>query len=82
MTKDEAKVWEAFNENMGKYKDTRDKVMEAVKSGNLDEAQKKYFEMVPAQTQMIYSLDKVIDMNLSQAKLAKRIFLQHTQMPI
>ena len=44
--------------------------MESVKSNNLDEAQKKYFEMVPVQTNMIYSLDKVIDMNLSQAKLA------------
>ena len=71
MTKDEAKVWAEFNDNMAKYNDTRDKVMEAVKSNNLDEAQKKYFEMVPVQTNMIYSLEKVIDMNLSQAKLAK-----------
>ena len=45
--------------------------MEAVKSNNLDEAQRKYLEMVPAQTQMIYSIDNVIDMNLSKAKLAK-----------
>lgn len=67
---------------MTKYNDTRDKVMEAVKSNNLDEAQKKYFEMVPVQTNMFYSLEKVIDMNLSQAKLAKENILLHTQMPI
>ncbi|BCZ48779.1 methyl-accepting chemotaxis protein [Clostridium gelidum] len=71
MTKDEEKVWAEFNGSMIKYEDIRDKVMESVKSNNLDEAQKKYLEMVPVQTNMIYSLGKVIDMNLSQAKLAK-----------
>lgn len=71
MTKDEAKVWSEFNDNMVKYEDTRNKVMEAFKSNNLDEMQKRYLEMVPIQTNLFYSIDKVIDMNLSQAKLAK-----------
>lgn len=71
ITKDEAKVWSEFNDNMVKYEETRNKVMEAFKSNNLDEMQKKYLEMVPIQTNLFYSIDKVIDMNLSQAKLAK-----------
>ncbi|AWK50852.1 methyl-accepting chemotaxis protein [Clostridium beijerinckii] len=71
MTKEEGIVWAEFNESMKRYKDIRDKVMEYVSSNNLDEAQKKYLEMVPVQTNMIYNVSKVIDMNLLQAKLAK-----------
>lgn len=71
MTKEEGIVWAEFNESTKRYKDIRDKVMEYVSSNNLDEAQKKYLEMVPVQTNMIYNVSKVIDMNLLQAKLAK-----------
>src|SRR5471030_3313919 len=70
MTKDEAKAWAAFNENIEKYKDIHNKVITSVKSNNLDEAQKKYVEMVPVQANMMYSLDKVIDINLLELKSA------------
>ncbi len=72
MTKGEEKVWVEFNDNLGEYEAIRSKVLEFVKSNNFDEAQKKYIEMVPVQTRMMYSLDKVIDINLSEAKLANQ----------
>jgi methyl-accepting chemotaxis protein len=70
MTGSESKAWTEFNDNAEKYNETREKVMVAVKSNNLDEAKRKYFEMIPLQTKMMYSLDKAIDINLSEAKLA------------
>ena len=73
MAKDENKAWEEFKDNSGNYNNIRDKVMEAVKSNELDEAQKKYLEMIPVYTRMMYSLDKVIDANLIEAKLENKI---------
>jgi methyl-accepting chemotaxis protein len=70
MTEKEVKAWEEFNDSRGKYTDIREKVMEAVKANNLDEAQKQYVQMVPFQTRMMDSLNKVIDINVSQAKAA------------
>lgn len=70
MTEKEVKVWAEFKDNMGKYEDAREKVIQAVKSNNFDEAQKQYIQMVPVQTIMMSSLDKVIDINVYQAKLA------------
>jgi methyl-accepting chemotaxis protein len=75
MTSSEAKAWKEFNDNAQEYNEIRDKVMEYIKSNNLDEAQKKYLEMVPLQTKMMYSLDKVIDINISDAKLANEDIL-------
>lgn len=70
MTDNEVKAWAEFNDSLGKYKDIREKVVKAVKDENLNEAQMQYIQMVPLQTRMMDSLDKVIDINLTQAKAA------------
>ena len=70
MTEKEVKAWEDFNNSLGKYKEIREKVIKAAKVDNLSEAQMQYVQMVPLQTRMMDSLDKVIDINLSQAKAA------------
>ena len=72
MTDDETKLWAEFNDNTVKYRENRDKVIEAAKANNFEEAQKQYVEMVPMQTSMMDSLDKVIEINLSQAKIANQ----------
>ncbi|OCA98186.1 methyl-accepting chemotaxis protein [Clostridium beijerinckii] len=70
MTNSETKSWKEFNNNAKEYNQVRDKVVNAVKSEDLEEAKKRYLEMVPLQTKMMYSLDKVIDINISDAKSA------------
>ncbi|NOW06207.1 methyl-accepting chemotaxis protein [Clostridium beijerinckii] len=70
MTSSETKSWKEFNVNAKEYNQVRDKVVNAVKSDDLEEAKKRYLEMVPLQTKMMYSLDKVIDINISDAKSA------------
>ena len=70
MTSSETKSWKEFNDNAKEYNQVRDKVVNAVKSEDLEEAKKRYLEMVPLQTKMMYSLDKVIDINISDAKSA------------
>jgi methyl-accepting chemotaxis protein len=70
MTEKEISAWKDFNDSLGKYKEIREKVVKAVKAENLAEAQMQYVQMVPLQTRMMDSLDKVIDINLSQAKSA------------
>lgn len=70
MTSSETKSWKEFNNNAKEYNQVRDKVVNAVKSDDLEEAKKRYLEMVPLQTKMMYSLDKVIDINISDAKSA------------
>lgn len=70
MTDNERKLWEEFNNNTTKYRDTREKVIAAAKSNNFGEAQKQYIQLIPIQTAMMDSLNKVIEINLSQAKLA------------
>ena len=70
MTDDEAKLWAEFNDKTVKYRENRDKVIQAAKANDFDEAQKQYIQMVPTQTAMMDSLDKVIVINLSQAKIA------------
>jgi methyl-accepting chemotaxis protein len=70
MTEKEISAWKDFNDSLGKYKEIREKVVKAVKVENLAEAQMQYVQMVPLQTRMMDSLDKVIDINLSQAKSA------------
>ncbi|WP_026888120.1 methyl-accepting chemotaxis protein [Clostridium beijerinckii] len=75
MTSSEAKSWKEFNDNAREYNQVRDKVVTAVKSSDLEEAKKRYLEMVPLQTKMMYSLDKVIDLNISDAKSANEDIL-------
>ncbi len=75
MTSSEAKSWKEFNDNAQEYNQVRDKVVTAVKSSDLEEAKKRYLEMVPLQTKMMYSLDKVIDINISDAKSANEDIL-------
>jgi Methyl-accepting chemotaxis protein len=70
MTEKEISAWKDFNDSLGKYKEIREKVVKAVKAENSAEAQVQYVQMVPLQTRMMDSLDKVIDINLSQAKSA------------
>lgn len=70
MTSSETKSWKEFKDNAKEYNQVRDKVVNAVKSEDLEEAKKRYLEMVPLQTKMMYSLDKVIDINISDAKSA------------
>lgn len=70
MTSSETKSWKEFNDNAKEYNQVRDKVVNAVKSEDLEEAKKRYLEMVPLQAKMMYSLDKVIDINISDAKSA------------
>ncbi len=72
MTNDEAKLWATFTDNLIKYREARDKVVAAGKANNVAEAQKQYVQMVPIQTTMMDSLDKIIDINLYQAKLANQ----------
>jgi hypothetical protein len=50
-------------------------VVHSVAENYLEEAKKRYLEMVPLQTKMMYSLDKVIDINISDAKSANEDIL-------
>jgi Methyl-accepting chemotaxis protein len=72
MTDNEAKLWGEFNNNTTKYRSAREKVIAAAKSNDFQEAEKQYTQLVPVQTAMMDSLDKVIEINLSQAKAANQ----------
>src|SRR5471030_825890 len=44
MTDDEAKLWAEFNDKTVKYRENRDKVIQAAKANDFDEAQKQYIQ--------------------------------------
>lgn len=67
---EEVKVWAEFKKNVTKYRDTRNGVVDAVNSDNFSEAKKQYLLMEPIEKEMLDSLDKVIEINLSSAQSA------------
>lgn len=70
MTDEEIKAFGEFNNNITKYRETRDKIVAAAKATNFEEAKKQYILMVPVQSAMMDSIDKVIVINVYQAKQA------------
>ena len=66
-TSEEKKSWEEFKNNVIKYRDAREGVIKAV---NSNEAQNQYVIMQPIEKEMMKSLNKVIEINLSEAHTA------------
>ena len=69
-TSEEEKVWAEFKNNVTKYRNTRNGVIDAVNSDNFNEAQKQYVSMEPIEKEMLDSLDKAIEINLKAAQVA------------
>lgn len=68
MTQDEKTAWETFKHDSENYDKTRDELIKAVKANSIDEAKKNYIQMKPMQTNMMYSIEKVISLNLAGAE--------------
>lgn len=68
MTEDEKTAWETFKRDAANYEKTRTELISAVKANNIDMAKKSYIQMIPMQTNMMYSLEKVISINVSEAE--------------
>ncbi len=69
--REESKVYDDFNNELVKYRELRDKVINIVKTGNYDEVVKVYnSELVPLRVSMFDKLDKLIAINIKLAEQA------------
>jgi methyl-accepting chemotaxis protein len=66
----EANLWTQFKDRTVENKELQDKILQASKANNFNEAKKQYMLIKPIQTAREYTLNKIIDINLSKAKLA------------
>src|SRR5471030_1965182 len=69
-TDEEKKVWEEFTNNVTKYRDARDGIIQASDSNNFDGAKEKYTVLQPIEKEMLVSLDNVIKINLNAAQIS------------
>jgi methyl-accepting chemotaxis protein len=69
-TPEQEKVWTEFKNNVTKYRDTRNGLIDAINSDNINGAQKQYLLMEPIENEMLDSLDKVIEININEAQTA------------
>lgn len=66
----EKKVYAEFNSNVNQYTTLRENIINLVDKGNFDEAEKQYQQASKIGNEMFKSLDKLIEINLNQAKAA------------
>jgi methyl-accepting chemotaxis protein len=67
---DENKVYDTFNNNLMKYRTLREDILKSVDEGNLGEAEGKYLQISEVSDMMIDNLNKLIEVNLTDAELA------------
>lgn len=70
MTAEEKENWTKFTDNVTKYRDARNRIIDAVDLNDSNEVAKQYMIFVPVEEEMLASLDKVIEINLAAAKVA------------
>ncbi|MFW2486941.1 methyl-accepting chemotaxis protein [Clostridium chromiireducens] len=66
-TEDEKKVFTEFRNNVTKYRDVRQKIINAAKSNDFNEAQNQFAKFQPIENEMMNSLDKIIEANFNLA---------------
>ncbi|ALB47217.1 methyl-accepting chemotaxis protein [Clostridium beijerinckii] len=64
---DEVSAYKEFKDNVVNYRNARNKIIQAVDLGDFNEAQNQFEVMQPIETQMLHSLDNVIQLNLNSA---------------
>ncbi|EKQ51035.1 MULTISPECIES: methyl-accepting chemotaxis protein [unclassified Clostridium] len=69
-TEDEKKTFTEFKNNVTKYRDARQKTIDAAKSNDFNEAQNQFVILQPIENEMMSSLDKIIEINLNLADKA------------
>ena len=69
-TAEEKKNWTKFTDNVTKYRDARNRIIDAADLNDSNEVIKQYMIFLPIEEEMMSSLDKVIEINLAAAKLA------------
>lgn len=70
MTAEEKENWTKFTDNVTKYRDARNRIIDAADLNDSNEVAKQYMIFVPVEEEMLASLDKVIEINLAAAKVA------------
>ncbi|MFT8342331.1 MAG: methyl-accepting chemotaxis protein [Clostridium beijerinckii] len=70
MTAEEKENWTKFTDNVTKYRDARNKIIDAADLNDPNEVTKQYRIFLPIEQEMMASLDKVIEINLAAAKVA------------
>ncbi|NMF03147.1 methyl-accepting chemotaxis protein [Clostridium beijerinckii] len=70
MTAEEKENWTKFTDNVTKYRDARNRIIDAADLNDSSEVAKQYMIFLPIEDEMMSSLDKVIEINLAAAKLA------------
>ena len=61
------KVWPEFKNELTQYRDIREKVIELVKEGNFEEAEKAYQDIPKVRDSMLSSLNKIIEADKNDA---------------
>jgi len=69
-TSEEKENWTKFTSNVTKYRDARNKIIDAADLNDSNEVTKQYEIFLPIEEEMLASLDKVIEINLAAAEVA------------
>lgn len=69
-TAEEKENWTKFTDNVTKYRDARNRIIDAADLNDSNEVTKQYMIFLPIEDEMLASLDKVIEINLTAAKVA------------
>lgn len=69
-TQEEKKAFGEFQSNVTKYRDARQEIIKAADSNDFNAAQNQYVVMQPIEKEMMDSLDKIIEINSSEAQRA------------
>lgn len=69
-TTEEKENWTKFTDNVTKYRDARNRIIDAADLNDPNEVTKQYMIFLPIEEEMMASLDKVIEINLAAAKVA------------
>ncbi|ABR36544.1 methyl-accepting chemotaxis protein [Clostridium beijerinckii] len=69
-TAEEKENWTNFTDNVTKYRDARNRIIDAADLNDSNEVTKQYMIFLPIEDEMLASLDKVIEINLTAAKVA------------
>ncbi|WP_026888131.1 methyl-accepting chemotaxis protein [Clostridium beijerinckii] len=69
-TSEEKENWTKFTSNVTKYRDARNRIIDAADLNDSNEVTKQYKIFLPIEEEMLASLDKVIEINLAAAEVA------------
>ncbi len=69
-TAEEKENWTKFTNNVTKYRDARNRIIDAADLNDSNEVTKQYMIFLPIEEEMLASLDKVIEINLTAAEVA------------